>query len=542
MSSYSELLKLKLSELDNNNPEYEKLLTYYQQKINVSTKYIGKSDFINQELKRIKESYIKPLEVFIGGDFKKVGGINYTEYVKIAYDALLSGNDFELEKIVSGAKQQYLQMLPQGASFNEIEFSNSIVKHLQLGVAYLKYEKFLTDQLNENVKKEDQSTRKPWHQKFWRIIVGIGVIVGIIAGIFQIGDSCNKPISESPSDTTKKAFNGPYKPSILVANFSYAKDDPFSGPLVYELDQRFNDTILIENIQEFYKHGAKLDTQLIRKIFINYKSDKGLLVHGSIYNGTVLYCNIKIYQLPLKVKILTKSSGYTPNILIADSTSKIEIYKRAPYLADFIETLFNQCFGNFIYADTLLIKTKTEEFDKMSASFKSEFFSLAGNNLIALEKFENAIIFYHQALNLGMNRDEIKFNLALAYYLNKEYISARDLLNEIKNRLKDDASALLNRLNEEINKQEIQKFGVIEKEGKYAVRYKNGSQTEFIDSKIIIFIWNGKRYYIFRDFRDNSGKYSFWPEIPTGTTGTGWTSLEDIKEAIKKNKYDRKNK
>ena len=132
-----------------NNDEYEKLLGQFNTKAIVTASLMSIEDFIKSEIENIA-LYIEPLQISIGADFKIAAGLNFTEYVKLAYDSLKRGYNLDVEKILTGAKQNYLNST-KSVSYNDEISNNAIITHLKKGVAYLKYERFLKDELKKYI-------------------------------------------------------------------------------------------------------------------------------------------------------------------------------------------------------------------------------------------------------------------------------------------------------------------------------------------------------------------------------------------------------
>ena len=127
------------------NKNFVTYLSSLKQKLQVTSAFIEKENFINSEIKRICDEFVTPLDIKIGPGWRVVSSMNYSEYRKYGYHWLISGNDLSIENIVLSAKQNY--KVSGGIISDETEFNNGIIDNLRDGVAFVQYEKFLHNEL-----------------------------------------------------------------------------------------------------------------------------------------------------------------------------------------------------------------------------------------------------------------------------------------------------------------------------------------------------------------------------------------------------------
>ena len=223
-----------LTDLTNKNIEYNRLIEQYSKKINVTSLFIEKKEFISQEKERIKNLFILPLEVKIGGDFKMAYEINFTEYVKQAYDLLSMGQNPKINQIITSAKTQHLRAKPSNYYFDEKEFSQAVFYSLVRGVAFIKYEKFLADEkkkIEDYNLKPSSPLKKPLSKRVWVWLVGTITFLGILAGLldnsFNVFDRFREKESDNripQTDTTKL-----HDTTIIRQTFQNNEQDSFTG-------------------------------------------------------------------------------------------------------------------------------------------------------------------------------------------------------------------------------------------------------------------------------------------------------------------------
>lgn len=142
-----ELNSRKLSSFLIDNPEYYLLLQRYQSKLVVTSSFLDKEKFIEQEIERINSIFIHPkIEIKSISGAKIISSFDYAQYSKLAYDWLMAGQDFSIGQIINNAKSNYEYEFNN--SYEEKEFEKAIELNLQRGVAYILYEKFLSAELS----------------------------------------------------------------------------------------------------------------------------------------------------------------------------------------------------------------------------------------------------------------------------------------------------------------------------------------------------------------------------------------------------------
>jgi len=161
------------------NTEYDKILKDYHTKLKTTSSYLAKEKFIVEEIERIKNLFIHPrVEVKLLSEGIILSSFDFAEYGKFAYDWLMSGQDWPLEQILKNAKRQYLQTHP--TLWNEEEFKSAIYSNMERGVAYVLYERFLSEQL----KKDDGKERSKLNELFsnpWVVTIIGGLLLALFA-------------------------------------------------------------------------------------------------------------------------------------------------------------------------------------------------------------------------------------------------------------------------------------------------------------------------------------------------------------------------
>lgn len=143
--------KKMLSELTNENPEFEKLMKLYDSKISTATEFMSKVDFINAEIDRIENDFMNPIPSHFTGDFRVTASFSLEKYSRLAFESLRCGIDREIKSLLNMAKKEYIQFSQINIpSFSELTNAEEIAKvensaffMLQQGVAFLKYQQFL---------------------------------------------------------------------------------------------------------------------------------------------------------------------------------------------------------------------------------------------------------------------------------------------------------------------------------------------------------------------------------------------------------------
>ena len=148
-----------LLSLAENNIDYDSMVKQFAEKIKTGLKFYSQEEFIEKEIERIEKIFIQPIQVKIGGDFRMSAEMNYSEYVKLAYEWLSMGQNWEIENILKSAKSRYLSKYPNG-SYNEEQFKTAIIGNLRKGVAFIKYQKFLKEKLQENSRSKKTNAAK----------------------------------------------------------------------------------------------------------------------------------------------------------------------------------------------------------------------------------------------------------------------------------------------------------------------------------------------------------------------------------------------
>lgn len=148
-----ELQQEKLSSFLENNIDYQQQVDLYSNKINTVSTFLNKEEFIKQEIDRVRNVYTKPAEINVI-EGRLISEFNFTKYTQFAYEWLNSGQDWPLEQILSNARKQYLQEVQK--IDNEAEFKNSVYSSLKKGVAWIRYENFLKEELEKIIKEKTQ--------------------------------------------------------------------------------------------------------------------------------------------------------------------------------------------------------------------------------------------------------------------------------------------------------------------------------------------------------------------------------------------------
>ena len=101
----------------------------------------------------------------------------------------MSGQDWSLSNIFKSAKNQYLQQM--GQILDEKEFNKAILDNLRIGVAYVRYESFLNEELGR-IKtvtdiissKHNRSLIIRFFSNPWTITVIGGLLIAFLAKTF----------------------------------------------------------------------------------------------------------------------------------------------------------------------------------------------------------------------------------------------------------------------------------------------------------------------------------------------------------------------
>jgi hypothetical protein len=128
-----------------NNSRYNLLVQAYSKKLNTTSNFLSKEEFIKEEIERVGTMFVQPIMITAPN---KIAEMNYSMYKKHAYEWLKQGEDWPLQNIIANAKQNYLTQT-NGAYFNEPEFNKAIVDNLSEGVAFIMYESFLKAELKK---------------------------------------------------------------------------------------------------------------------------------------------------------------------------------------------------------------------------------------------------------------------------------------------------------------------------------------------------------------------------------------------------------
>lgn len=144
-----------LSSLADDNEYFESYVEEYNTKLKTASSFLPKTEFINDEIERVEKIFIqKSITTIIDGGVK-VAEFNVSKYTKLAYDWLKSGQNWEIQRILTNAIIEYSQYKKKSSfKFSEAddirdneEMKKHILSHLKSGVAYLQYQKFLKEQL-----------------------------------------------------------------------------------------------------------------------------------------------------------------------------------------------------------------------------------------------------------------------------------------------------------------------------------------------------------------------------------------------------------
>lgn len=140
----------KISDFISENPEFERLKNELEQKLETTKQLINQEEFLEAEIQRVEDLYSRPEIKGTVTQGKVVGGFEFYKYRQLAYDWLNSGLDYKIENILNSAKEQYRQSNPYRDGYqNSDEFKEAIIKNLQIGVAWLRYRKYLKDVLEK---------------------------------------------------------------------------------------------------------------------------------------------------------------------------------------------------------------------------------------------------------------------------------------------------------------------------------------------------------------------------------------------------------
>lgn len=139
--------KGNVSSLLENNQSYFRFIENYKKKIDTTSAFLEKEEFINQEISRVKTKFIDKKISILATTGRILAQFDFSKYVKFAYEWLMAGHDWSIEQIVKNARRDYDQTGMGGMS--DQVFYDAIIDNLREGVGYVLYEKFLKDQLKE---------------------------------------------------------------------------------------------------------------------------------------------------------------------------------------------------------------------------------------------------------------------------------------------------------------------------------------------------------------------------------------------------------
>jgi hypothetical protein len=148
-----------------NNESFFRSLENFKKKIDTTSAFLEKEEFINQEIVRVRTKFIDKKINIIATTGTILAQFDFSQYIKFAYEWLMAGHDWSIEQIVKNAKRDYDQTRMTG--INDQVFSDAIIDNLKEGVGFVLYEKFLKDQLKEinqskkvNIPPKANSNRK----------------------------------------------------------------------------------------------------------------------------------------------------------------------------------------------------------------------------------------------------------------------------------------------------------------------------------------------------------------------------------------------
>lgn len=103
------------------------------------------------------------MQSVVFGDFKKGREFNSTKFVELSYTYLTSGHNYNLNSILYNALSEYENYIDPKFTYNrDSTFApiiiDSILIHLQCGISYVMYEKFLKDEMS--FRKRSTNTSK----------------------------------------------------------------------------------------------------------------------------------------------------------------------------------------------------------------------------------------------------------------------------------------------------------------------------------------------------------------------------------------------
>ena len=143
-----------LSYLKEGNKEFDRIVSDFHKRKNVANEFVTIHDFIDQEIQRVSNSFIKPMRIIPDRKNAAIWNfINYSKYQEQAYKWLNMGQDYSIESIVKNAWHSIENPNPKYPT-DLVQFYNGVVDNLRVGVAYIMYERFLRAE-KERLKKDN---------------------------------------------------------------------------------------------------------------------------------------------------------------------------------------------------------------------------------------------------------------------------------------------------------------------------------------------------------------------------------------------------
>lgn len=154
----------KLSDLTKDNENFASLKKDFEDRVKIGTCFDSVVNFLEAEKKRIETEYSKQSVKVYGAGI--VAQIDFTQYLRFAFDKLDRGKDYLIEDILKSAEADYERVFggyPEVIkhSFNSGEFEKGVLQNLSKGVGLLLFRKYLLDTFsNKEQKKGKPKTLK----------------------------------------------------------------------------------------------------------------------------------------------------------------------------------------------------------------------------------------------------------------------------------------------------------------------------------------------------------------------------------------------
>lgn len=216
-------------------------------------------------------------------------------------------------------------------------------------------------------------------------------------------------------------------------------DSPFAGdgfsrnliPKLRDKTDSLKMDVFIGRDSSFHEDVTGVESKVAGRIStIGFK--KGIYNYG-YYNAAekFLVLRILVHNLDSCISIGGNPLPGSDCIIRMDRDIRFEFSKKIDLTADLITAILLQTSGKYASSQALFNRIAQAN-ETAGDDTKAILFKLEGNNEMGQGNFNNAIAFYNQARQLQPGNDTITYYTAAAFAANKEYSSARAMLDRVK--------------------------------------------------------------------------------------------------------------